>query len=332
MNTPSSSSTELQLQVTQARMLNPLIRLLHLAAPSGAVLPSFTAGAHIKVRVQLPEGHSDNRHYSLIQLDAKASAAPREYLIAVRREDTGRGGSRWMHENVQVGTMLQIEAPRNDFALQTTKEACVVLVAGGIGVTPLIGMAVQCRDTGQAVRMHYAGRSRSLMAFLPELTALLKEDLQLHMDDEVGAPLDVSALMNQCGANDQLHVCGPQVMLDAILAEATQRAWASDRVRFELFSAPQAKATEKSFEVVLAQSGRRLTVGPDQTLLEVLEAAGCDPMFDCKRGECGVCAVPVISGEIDHRDYVLTPREKETANVIQVCVSRCKSGPLVLDL
>ena len=334
MNTTSTSdqSSGLQVQVQQAYMLNPLIRQLRMSAPDGGTLPGFSAGAHIKVRVQLPDGRSDERHYSLIELDHAACASPTEYCIAVRREDAGRGGSCWMHEAVQVGDVLQVSVPRNDFALQAPENGCTVLVAGGIGVTPLMSMAAQCRAEGRPVRMHYAGRSRALMAFLPELAALLGDDLQVHVDEEVGAPPDVAALMDRCTDKDYLHVCGPQVMLDAILAEATQRGWAPDRVRFELFAAPQAQDGDAAFEVVLASSGQRLTVGPTQTLLDVLEEAGCDPMFDCRRGECGVCAVPVISGEIDHRDHVLTPREKEAGNVIQTCVSRCKGTSLVLDL
>lgn len=338
MNTSMNTTTtpvptsSLQLKVQQAQMLNPLIRQLRLSAPDGGTLPGFSAGAHIKVRVQLPDGRSDERHYSLIALDARDSVSPTEYCIAVRREDAGRGGSRWMHEAVQAGDVLQVASPRNDFALQAPENGCTVLVAGGIGVTPLMSMAAQCREEGRPVRMHYAGRSRALMAYLPDLSALLGEDLLVHVDEEAGTPLDVAALMARCGDSDRLHVCGPQVMLDAILAEAGRRGWAPDRVRFELFAAPQVQEGDAAFEVVLASSGQRLTVGPAQTLLEVLEEAGCDPMFDCRRGECGVCAVPVISGEIDHRDHVLTPREKEAGNVIQTCVSRCKGTTLVLDL
>lgn len=333
MNTPSLASPgSLQLKVRDAQLLNPQIRMLHLVAPEGGALPGFSPGAHIQVGVQLPDGRSDTRHYSLIELDATACAAPQTYCIAVRREDPGRGGSRWMHEAVQVGDVLQVTAPRNDFAMQAAEGECTVLVAGGIGVTPLMSMAAQCCAEGRSVRMHYAGRSRALMAFLPELQAMLGDGLRVHVDDEAGAPLDVVALMDACADSDRLHVCGPQVMLDAILAEAARRGWAPERVRFELFAAPQAQAGDAAFEVVLTSSGQRLMVGPTQTLLEVLEAAGCDPMFDCRRGECGVCAVPVVSGDIDHRDHVLTPREKEAGNVIQTCVSRCKSATLVLDI
>ena len=170
------------------------------------------------------------------------------------------------------------------------------------------------------------------MAFLPELQALLGASLHLHVDTEAGAPLDVAALLDGCAASDQLYVCGPKQMLDAVLAATQARGWSRDRVHFEVFTPPAVEAGDHAFEVVLAQSGRSLTVPPDKSILDCLIAAGCDPMFDCQRGECGVCAVPVIEGEIDHRDYVLSESEKREGKLMQVCVSRCKGKRLVLDL
>lgn len=327
------ASHRLVLLVQETRLLNPLIRLLRLGAASGAVLPGYQAGAHIKVQVMLPDGKVDWRQYSLINLDthAGATAAPTDYLIAVRREDDGRGGSRWMHEQVNVGETVTVESPRNDFALSPT-DGCTVLVAGGIGVTPLISMAIQRRAEDAPVRLHYAGRSRALMAFLPELQALLGDDLRVHADDESGAPLDIAALFDACAPADRLHVCGPKVMLDGVLAQAHARGWPPERVHFELFTAPTPAAGDHAFELVLAASGQTLSVPADKSILDVLIEAGCDPMFDCKRGECGVCAVAVLAGEPDHRDYVLSESEKRAGNVIQTCISRCKGQRMVLDL
>ena len=146
-------------------------------------------------------------------------------------------------------------------------------------------------------------------------------------DDE-----SVGALLARCDPADQLYVCGPKPMLDAVLAQTQARGWNSDRVHFELFTAPVVEEGDHAFEVELAMSGQRFTVPADQSILDCLIEHGCDPMFDCKRGECGVCAVPVIDGEIDHRDYVLTAREKAAGNVIQICISRAKGQRLVLDL
>ena len=323
----------LELRIAEVRELNPLIRMLRLRAEDGRALPGFAAGAHIRVKVSLPGGKADWRHYSLINFatERNATNAPAEYVIAVRKEAEGRGGSRFMHEQLKQGDMLTIESPKNDFPLHTGPGGSV-LVAGGIGVTPLASMAARRRAEGAPVRMHYAGRSRDLMAFLPELQALLGGDLRVHADAEAGAPLDIDALLDDVPAGDRLYVCGPKVMLDAVLARTQARGWEHDRVHFELFTEPVAEEGDQPFEVELAQSGRRFTVPADQSILDCLIDNGCDPMFDCKRGECGVCATPVLEGEIDHRDYVLTAREKAEGNVMQICISRAKGARLVLDI
>lgn len=329
----TAPTATLQLRVTEVRELNPLIRMLRLRAEDGRPLPGFAAGSHIRVQVSLPDGKADWRHYSLINFATARNAtnAPTEYVIAVRKEAEGRGGSRFMHEQLKEGDMLAVEAPKNDFPLHTGPGG-TVLVAGGIGVTPLATMAARRRAEEAPVRMHYAGRSRDLMAFLPELQALLGDDLRVHADAEAGAPLDIDALLDSVPAGDRLYVCGPKVMLDAVLARTQVRGWDHDRVHFELFTEPVAEAGDQPFEVELAQSGQRFTVAADQSILDCLIENGCDPMFDCKRGECGVCAVPVIEGEIDHRDYVLTAREKAEGTVMQICISRAKGERLVLDL
>jgi vanillate O-demethylase ferredoxin subunit len=330
------TTTALTLTVASAEMLTPLVRQLRLRAANGAALPGWQAGAHIQLQVTLPGGGNDWRHYSLIDpmcdlaADTSATETPHEYVIAVRREDTGRGGSRWVHD-LAAGATLTVRPPKNDFPLGD-HAATAVLVAGGIGVTPLASMAAQRLRQRLPVRLHYAGRSRDHMALLPALQTLLGEALALHLDDEAGAPLNVEALLARCAPDDVLYVCGPQVMLDAVLQRSEALGWPRERVHFELFAAPVADTGVQPYEVVLAQSGRQFTVAAGQTLLSALIAAGCDPMFDCQRGECGVCAVPVLEGLIDHRDFVLTQREKDAGNVIQTCVSRCKGQRLVLDL
>lgn len=323
----------LELRIAEVCELNPLIRMLRLRAEDGRALPGFAAGAHIRVQVSLPGGKTDWRHYSLVNFatERNATNAPAEYVIAVRKEAEGRGGSRFMHEQLKQGDMLTIQAPKNDFPLHTGPGGSV-LVAGGIGVTPLASMAARRRAEGAPVRMHYAGRSRDLMAFLPELQALLDGDLRVHADAEAGAPLDIDALLDGVPAGDRLYVCGPKVMLDAVLARTQARGWEHDRVHFELFTEPVAEEGDQPFEVELAQSGQCFTVAADQSILDCLIDNGCDPMFDCKRGECGVCATPVLEGEIDHRDYVLTAREKAEGNVMQICISRAKGARLVLDI
>ena len=329
----SAQPLTLPLRVAEARELNPLIKTFTLRAADGGLLPGFAAGAHIRVRVELPDGSADWRHYSLINFsaDAKATEAPTAYVIAVRKEAEGRGGSRFMHERLREGVTVTIELPKNDFPLHTGPGG-TVLLAGGIGVTPLASMATRRRAEGLPVRMHYAGRSRDLMAFVPELQALLGDDLRLHADVEQGGPFDIGAMLDGIPAGDRLYVCGPKLMLDAVLAQTQARGWTHDRVHFELFTTPVVEEGDHAFEVELAQSGQRFTVPADQSILDCLIEHGCDPMFDCKRGECGVCATPVMEGEIDHRDYVLTAREKAQGNVMQICISRAKGQRLVLDI
>lgn len=323
---------ELNLTVDQAEMLNPLIRHLRLRASDGQSLPEFTAGAHIMVQVTV-NGVKDWRNYSLINFtaDREATGAPKAYDIAVRIEPEGRGGSRFMHETLQAGNHVTIQVPKNDFPLQR-QPGRAVLVAGGIGITPLASMAAQCRAEGAPVRLHYAGRSRKLMAFLAELQALLGDDLVLHTDDEAGRPLDIDALLDSCATEDQLYVCGPRPLLDKVLERTQTRGWTRERVHFELFSTEVVQTGDHPFEVVLAQSGQTLMVAADKSILDVLIDADLDPMYDCKRGECGVCTVAVIEGEVDHRDYFLSDKEKASGKMMQVCVSRCRGSRLVLDL
>ena len=323
----------LQLRVAEAHQLNPLIRQFRLRADDGRALPGFSAGAHIRVQVQLPDGARDWRNYSLINFatERNATVAPTEYVIAVRKEDEGRGGSRFMHERLQPGDEVTIELPKNDFPLHTGPGG-TVLLAGGIGITPLASMAARRRAEGERVRLHYAGRSRDLMAFLPELQALLADDLRVHADAEAGGPLDIDAVLDAVPPGDRLYVCGPKVMLDAVLARTQARGWEHDRVHFELFTEAVVEEGDQPFEVELAQSGQRFTVPANQSILDCLIEHGCDPMFDCKRGECGVCTTPVLEGEIDHRDYVLSAREKAEGNVMQICISRAKGPRLVLDI
>lgn len=330
----STAAITLPMRVAEAQTLNPLIRMLRLSAADGGPLPAWSPGAHIKVQVTLPDGGQDWRQYSLIDLEGKAGGvgfAPDHYLIAVRREDEGRGGSRFMHQGLQAGDALLVEAPKNDFAMHECSGK-TLLLAGGIGITPMASMAAHCVATRRPVELHYAGRSRAFMAFLPELQALLGQALQVHADDEsAGAGFDIAALLDGCADQDQLYVCGPKPLLDSVLAQTQARGWSHDRVHFELFTAPQVEAGDHEFEVELVQSGKTFMVPVGKTILDCMIEQGCDPMFDCNRGECGVCAMPVIEGEIDHRDYVLTQRERDAGNVIQVCVSRAKGARLVID-
>jgi vanillate O-demethylase ferredoxin subunit len=333
MQTMENKQT-LRVRVSEASIAATGVRMLRLVAQGpDQQLPDFSPGAHIGVSVQLEGAKKDWRQYSLIELSHRTGAdiRPEAYLIAVRLDEKGRGGSRYMHESLNVGDIIEITPPRNDFPMRNSGGRAF-LIAGGIGVTPLVTMAATCRFHEREVKMVYAGRDRSSMAFIDELHVLLGDRLVVHADMEIGAPMDIKRLFDQFNSDDDIHICGPTPLLDAMIAEAGRRGWARDRLNFELFAPATGAEGDTEFDVILASSERKLRIPVGKSILDVLIEEGCDPMFDCKRGECGVCSTAVISGEIDHRDYVLTERERAANNVMYPCVSRSKSAVLVLDL
>lgn len=322
-----STSERLDLVVTESCALTPSIRTLRLADPAGATLPGWTPGSHVKVR--LPDG--DERSYSLINhlADRTATAAPHAYRLGVRLEEAGQGGSRHMH-GLKVGDKVSLSQPANHFPLERCEQP-VALVAGGIGVTPILSMAAMLQAESRPYRFIYAGRSRDQLAFLPEIEALAGPALSLHADDVSGL-FDIAGLMASLKDGEPLYLCGPTPMIEAAIASAKALGWAEGRLRFEIFAAPVPVAGDQPFEVVLKSSGRRYQVPADKSILDVLIEAGEDPLHDCKRGDCGICQIGVIEGVPDHRDFILSDSEKAAGKLMQICVSRAKTPSLVLDL
>ena len=321
------SAQHLDLIVIKAHSETSQIKALELARPDGEPLPPWQPGSHVKVR--LPDG--DERSYSLINSarDPTATVQPRTYRLGVRLEEASRGGSRYMH-GLQVGDVVQVSSPTNNFVLDASPRP-IVLLAGGIGITPLISMAAQLAAQGSPFRMIYAGRSMAHLAFVDEVNRSANGNLTLHTDDRSGL-FDVNGLMASLQDGEPLYVCGPTPMIDAAIATARQLGWPTDRLRFEHFTAAAPAPGDRAFEVVLKNSGRSFTVPPDKSILDVLIEAGVDPLYDCKRGDCGICQTGVIEGEPDHRDYILSDAEKASGKVMQICVSRAKTARLVLDL
>lgn len=324
----------MMLRVAEVKPLTSVIKQIRLVPiEPAATLPRYSAGAHISIEVH-PEGAGPQwRRYSLVNLTADAAdlESPREYVIAVRLDERGRGGSRFVHEKVREGDTLRVLAPRNDFRLAAGTEAALLL-AGGIGVTPLATMAATLVSQGRPVSMFFGGRNRESLAYVDALEVLLGDGLRLHVDDEVGQPPDIRTVIAGVGPNVHLYVCGPQAMLDAVLAAARSAGLPPEYVHFEMFSAPVGALPNRPFDAVLARSGRTIRVEAEQSLLQALNQAGCDLLYDCERGECGVCRVSVLEGAIEHRDYVLTEREKTEGRVMHACVSRSLGDRLVLDL
>jgi len=315
----------LNLRVVEAEPAAERVRRLVLAAPDGSALPPYTAGAHVKVT--LPDG--DERHYSLIDFDGSAQA-PMSYTLGVLLEVESKGGSRFMH-GLEPGDTLKVSAPKNDFTLVESKEP-VLLIAGGIGVTPIVSMATTLKAAGRAYRMVYAARDAQAMAFAEALNARHGEALQLHLDDEAGGPLDLQPLIEWAEKGTQIYVCGPRPMIEAAREIADAAGIPHDHIHFELFQSSTRGTDESAFEVEVASTGDVHVIPPGRTIIEVLEEAGMDLMYDCQRGDCGICQTDVLEGEPDHRDVVLTEDERASGKVMQICVSRAKSPRLKLDL
>jgi len=325
---PDPVASRLDLTVTAVRPATPDILAIRLGRPDGEPLPAWDAGAHVKVR--LPDG--DERSYSLINTtaDPAASLRPTSYLVAVQLEPSGKGGSRFMH-GLRPGDGLAVSPPANNFSLEPS-DAPVVLVAGGIGVTPIVSMAAALTAANRKYRCFYAGRSRDRLAFLADLRTLAGASLSIHADDEAGTVFDVAGLIGALAGGEPLYLCGPTPMIDAAVAASRRHGWPERRLRFEIFSAAAPAVGDAPFEVMLKSSGRRYRIPPDRTILDVLIEAGEDPLHDCKRGECGICQAGIVEGIADHRDHILSESEKAANRLIQICVSRSRTPLLVLDL
>ncbi|GAA5238716.1 cytochrome P450/oxidoreductase [Burkholderia mallei] len=295
---------------------------VRLVAPDGAPLPRWSAGAHIDVEC----GDTGlSRQYSLCGDPAERGV----YEIAVLREPASRGGSAWMHERLRPGMRVKIRGPRNHFRLDG-HAARAILIAGGIGITPIGAIAREARARGIDYALHYCGRSRRTMAFVDELAALHGERLRLHVSDE-GTRHDFSAL--DVAAGTQVYACGPARMLDALAACAAH--WPAHALRVEHFAAAAPRVdprTDQPFEVELKDSGLTLTVPANRTLLATLRAANVDVQSDCEEGLCGSCEVRVLAGEVDHRDSVLSADERALNTRMMACCSRARHGRLVLEL
>jgi vanillate O-demethylase ferredoxin subunit len=313
------------LVVQGRRMVTPRIVELELSADDGAMLPEFSAGSHIDIVL----GDGLERSYSLLNDPSETH----RYVVAVLREADSRGGSIAMHDAVRVGDRLAASAPINNFPLNEAGERHI-LIAGGVGITPILAMARRLAAIGAEFTLHYCARTREEAAYVEEVEALAGQRLSLHLDGgDISRGLDAAGLLKSRPPAAHVYVCGPAGLIRAV-REAT-RDWPKGTVHYELFRGSEEdialRSADRQFEIELARTGKTLTVPADKSILEILRAEGIKIKTLCKEGVCGTCRVGLISGGVDHRDEVLTDSERES--FIQVCVSRALPGEkLVLDL
>ncbi len=285
----------------------------------------FQAGAHIDVHT--PSGAI--RQYSLCNPNDEG----RFYRIAVLREQGGRGGSVSMHDQLHEQSALQISAPRNFFPLNERAHK-TFLLAGGIGITPLLAMAERLTSLGAAYELHYCTRSRARAAFADELQrGPFADKVILHHDDDPGLRLNLQSVLHQPVPGAHLYVCGPAGFMDAAIGTAREQGWHGQQIHYEYFaSAPVHAEGDQAFEIQLMSSGKVIEVSPSQTAVEALAANGVRVPTSCEQGICGTCMTRVIEGEVDHRDFHLSPKEQALNDRFMPCCSRAKSKRLVLAL
>ncbi|MGW2017079.1 PDR/VanB family oxidoreductase [Streptomyces sp. NPDC001927] len=289
---------------------------VELTDPDGKPLPAWTAGAHLDVHVG-----GQVRQYSLCGDPQDVGA----YRIGVLNEPSSRGGSRYVHTTLRPGQTVTVSEPRNHFALEDAD--AYVFVAGGIGITPLLAMAREAARRGTPWRMVYGGRSRASMAFVSELTAL-GGDVTFVPQDEAGH-IDLDAALSGLSDGTLVYSCGPEPLLTAVEARCPE-----GRLRLERFAAPAVERAgdDEAFEVECRRSGLTLSVGADTSILDAAESAGIAVDSSCRDGICGSCETRVLDGTPDHRDFLLSESEQAAGATMMICVSRCASGRLVLDL
>ena len=293
----------------------------------GSALPAFSAGAHIDVLV--PGGLT--RQYSLCNAPAERD----RYVIGVLHEAASRGGSRAMHELVNEGDTLRIRAPRNHFALAAGATRSLLL-AGGIGVTPILAMAEHLAAAGGDFSMHYCVRSADRAAFLARIRqGGFASRAHVHFDDgDATQRADLARLLGEPRPGLHAYVCGPRGFIDAVVVAAGRLGWPHERVHREFFGSTDAApgAADERFQVRLARSGRVVTVPGDRSVVQALAAAGVDVPVSCEQGVCGTCLTRVVEGVPEHRDLYLTPEEQALNDQFTPCCSRSKTPCLVLDL
>jgi len=315
----------LPLVITGVRELAPSIRAYELREPEGGELPQILAGAHLQVPVPLQDGTTAIRHYSICSNPERRDI----YEIAVLRHDDGNGGSKAVHARFNIGQHFRCALPQNNFGLHADNRPAV-LIAGGIGITPIKPMAQTLRTRGNALQIHYAARSHRDMAFGDRLQREFGDDIKLYSSAD-GERIDVRQILSTAPIDAIFYICGPERLIDTVSSAATKLGIDAQRIRYERFAA--APITDaKPVQVELRRSGKQIEVAADQSILDAMLDAGIDALYSCRSGSCRTCAVKLLDGEPDHRDTALSEGEHEQDKLFCPCVSRAQGDSLVLDI
>jgi ferredoxin-NADP reductase len=324
--TPSPNVHEFTTDLVVRRRSTPVegVVVLDLAHPENEDLPRWGPGAHIDLI--LDDGLT--RQYSLCG-DPRDSGI---WRVGVLLESNSRGGSRYVHQNLNEGSAVRVRGPRNHFPLVDAQH--YRFIAGGIGITPIFAMIGAAERAGTDWTLLYGGRTRTSMAFAEELAERYPERVTVWPQDERGL-LDLESLFKDPEDNTLVYCCGPEALLGAVEQQCAH--WPTGVLHIERFApkvptAEEAAEALQQFEVVCQRSGVTFEVTPDESILEVLEAAEIPILGSCYEGVCGTCETRVLAGTPDHRDSVLTEAERAAGEVMMVCVSRSRTERLVLDL
>ncbi len=315
----------LEVQVIAKQLRSQNVVSVDLAALNGAELPAFEAGAHIDLHLQ----NGLVRQYSLFHSPKQGD----QYRIAIQLAKPSRGGSHWVHRNLQVGDIISISEPKNVFQLAEHAPKHV-LFAGGIGITPLLSMAECLSDSNQEFELHYSAKSRGEAAFSEEISVSpWAEQAQFYFSDQ-GNRLDAGKIFADLDPKAHIYVCGPERYINYVLQTAKEANWPEEQVHRELFQAPTSseESENTAFELHLSLSGLTLDVPAESSVLDVLTEAGIDVPFSCGEGVCGTCITNVVDGTPEHRDHYLTDKEKACNREFLPCCSRSKTPSLTIEL
>lgn len=321
MSEPTEPAIVVSMQLEARDVVSIRLRPLN-----GSGFPPVDPGSHVDI--VLPNGLS--RSYSLSNVPQDVGT----YRLTIARDPASRGGSSYILDCLRVGDCVELSAPRNNFQI-ASNGYYFLFIAGGIGVTPFIPMVARLNEQGLPWRMYYCVRTHERAALVDELVQLARDgagSLMMNFDEEPGGTmLDLNAVIADAPKSASLYCCGPIGMLNAYREYARAAGFSEDQVHFEYFSSDVEKAAAGGFTVVCERSGKTVQVGQGQTILKALATAGVSVPSSCEEGVCGSCETRVISGEPDHRDMILSAREREEGKKIIICCSGSKSSRLVLD-